>query len=369
MEIRREDKVWVLEKTRHLQEADNVRLLETAPLIRPVQPGKTPTRTRPQATRSRSPLPRVLLAYLLGPFAAGRWHRFWTPASAFGLIALGGLLAFGLLDIEPLAGGRPMPRILHVAAALGFLTALGGWSFALWRTGESLPGRRSDLPTPLRRPGVTAFIGLWLPGFALLLANFPRRAALALGNFGILVAALLFLRGSASVEATRVWIGYEYLLAGAVGVVLLTGLLGCAFALEGLRLQLAKTRGIGGVRGDRLALLLLAAMAAFLLSFQPTTLSETLHGRAESLAGKGYRLLPLELEKAALKLDDSRPGSWLRVADHCEALGRHQEAARYRGALWLRWREYRDCDSSSTPDVRPADHSLETSGVSTQPTL
>jgi len=358
MEIRREDKVWVLERTRHLHDPEKAPLLETAPLMPARRPeaDSRPALPRNIGGRRTSPrtLRRILLAYLLGPFAAGRWHRFWTPASASGLAVIGGLLAFGLLDGGALAGGRLLQRVLFAVAAAASGIVVAGWCFSLMRTGESLSSPRQGVPTPLRRPGIAAFAGLWLPGFALLLAGSPRRAALALGNFGVLMAALLILRGAEEVVPTGVWIGYERMLAAALGTAFAAGLLWSAWALEGLRLQLARARMSGGVRGDRLALLLLAAVAVFAISFQPATLSEILHGKAESLAARGYRLLPLELERAALRMDDSRPAYWLRAAEYCESLGRDQDGARYRGALWLRWREYRDSVSGFAPEVRPA---------------
>ena len=374
MEIRREDKVWVLDRTRHLRESEQPRQSEAAPLLRPRQsrPPQAPEGPAKAASERKDSrrLPwRFLLAFTIGPFAAGRRHPFWTPASALGLLVVVGLLSFGLLDGAELAKGRPVPRMLHAAAAAGLLVALAGWSHALSRAGDSLAKVRRQLPAWLRRPGLAAFVGLWLPGFALLLAGSPRRAALALWNVGMLGGALLFLLHVRSVEVGTVWIGYERLLLTALALVLVAGLLWIGWALEGLRLQLAGARIAGGLRGDRLALLLLASLGLFLLAFQPGTLSESLHGHARGLAQANYRLLPLVLERAALRLDDSRPDYWLGAAEYCERLGRDGEAARLRGELWVRWHEFRLRLGESELDLRPAATQGPVPRVSPPPTL
>lgn len=336
----REDKVWVIDETKQGVVDEAKPGLVAAPLNRPT---RLMGPAAPKATRSgRRLLTRILLGYLLGPFAPGRWHRIWTPAGALGLLSMTALLLSGKLDGAALAGAHYLPRLLHGLAALSLLLVLSGWYSSIFRLGEDRSNRRGALPASLRKPGIVAFLGLWLPGIAFLLAGSPRRAALAFWNVGILVGALFFLLSMDSPAPGQVWIGFELIVAGALATIVVTGFVWITMALDGLRLQLASARVAGGLSGDRLALLLMASLAVFFLGFQPVAVSEDLHARAEVLASQGYRVIPLHLERAALRLDGSRPDYWLRAADYCEALGREQEAARYRGVLWLRYRELRN---------------------------
>ncbi len=333
----REDKVWVIDQTKHGEAIEPEPGLIAAPLVRPVRPQRNPV---PEASRGkRRYLTRILLSYLLGPFAPGGWHRIWTPATALGLLVITGLLVSGKLGGEALAGGRYLARFQSGMAAVSILFILTGWCFSIFRVGSTRPSQRTGIPASLRKPGIAAFLGLLLPGFALLLAGSPRRAALAFWNVGLLATALIFVLGTRSPAVGTVWIGFEFMIAGALAIIIVTGLFWVVMALEGLRMQLATAQATGGVRGDRLALLLMASLAVFFLGFQPVAVSENLHFKAEILAKQGYRLLPLHLERAALRLDGSHPDYWLKAAGYCETLGREQEAARLRGTLWLRYRE------------------------------
>jgi hypothetical protein len=364
MSNERDSKVWVIDETKQDGASGVPAKLQSAPLVR-----ARGYRERKTSAAGERPLLRILLAYLLGPFAADRWHPFWTPAAALGLLLSSLLMATGLLDSSELARGRSLALFLHGMAALGILVTLSGWSLAIRGAGATLARQRHALPAMLRRPGPAAFVGLWLPGFALLLAGSPRRAAMALWNFGPLACALFILLRPGHAQGWTVWVGYERLLAVALVTTLAAGLLWMAWALEGLRVQLRHVRSAGGLRGDRLALWLLASLAVFFIAFQPVGTAEILHRRADMLAGQGFRLLPLTLERAALHLDGSRPDYWLRAADHCEALGREQEAAQFRGRIWLQWRELQDSLGTSLREMGLASSPRRLPETSAVPTL
>jgi hypothetical protein len=299
---------------------------------------------REKRTAEDRPLKRILLTYLLGPFAKGRWHPLWTPVAALGLLLLIILQVTRLLDPSELAQGRPLAQVFHWLAAVALLLVLSGWSLALLSVGETL-GRKGKITIPavLRRPGPVAFLGLWLPGFSQLLAGSPRRAALAMWNLGPLACALFILL----LHPTRtvgggIWIGYERLLLMALLTSVIAALFWISCALDGLRLQLNRAGMTGELRGDRLALWFMASLVIFFLTFEPVTTAENLHRQANALADRGFLLLPLTLERAALHLDDSDPDYWLSAVDYCEELGRFQEAMHLRGKLWSHWQEMRD---------------------------
>lgn len=338
MVTNRDGKVWVIEggvdpaaDLHEAEEQERPAALEPAPLVPQTRARKVNTR-EPSARALR----RIVLAYALGPFLPGGRHPLWTPLALLGIALPLVLLLSGLLDASELARGRPLGVALHAVAAAALLAGFASWSRALLGAAGV---RRADLPGALRRPGIAAFIGLWLPGFALLLAGRSRRAALALWNVAPLACALWLLFAPRGAEGWTLWLGFERVLIGAFIVLVISSLAWLAWALEGLRLQLSGQRSRGGLRGDRLVLWLLASLALFFFTFQPVTTAEDLHREAGALAGQGYRLLPLLYERAALGLDDSRPDYWLRTADYCERLGRSEEAAQLRGALWLHWRE------------------------------
>lgn len=289
-------------------------------------------RRRPEAR----PLSRIARAYGLGPLGSLiGGARGWEQTQA--LLALIAGLFWVILQLPPVAAALPAAPRLTVALFCG-LVLLGAWSreLALVAGGRRL--ETEQLPAWMRRSPLAALLSLPLPGFGLLVAGRPGRAALALLNAGLTVQALLVLGGLARGLGSRgVSTALEIWLAAAAFALVLGSLLWLASALDGARLLAAAQRRPRVVPADRYALALLLAFVLFAAGFKPADLAGDLDGVAAALQERGFRHLPLGCELWALRLDPGRPEYALRAADLAAASQRPVLAGALLYAVRERW--------------------------------
>ena len=193
----------------------------------------------------------------------------------------------------------------------------------------------------LTHPWSAVALGLAAPGSAQVLARRPRRAVATLWHAWPAVAAVLVL-----LQAPLIW-GQRAAFAGwgldgaaletallvAVAVAALAPLLWLAQALEGGRVQAARSGRWQGVRGDWATVALVATVAVALVAAEPATIAAGLGEYADGFADRGCTVTPLLLVRTARQLDPAQPAYALRAADLYAAAGALEEARQVRADL------------------------------------
>jgi hypothetical protein len=235
-----------------------------------------------------------------------------------------------------------------MTTALIVLTGVTVWSRGIFLVGNRIVSSGFRLTRRLRTPWATAVLGFVLPGLGFILIGSPLRAACALW----LVSPLI---GSVLVMARAPWLWswnqsagpygmssntLEALILTTVAVALLGGLAWVLQALVAARDIVNRNIGFRASEGSLIAAALLIALIALGALVDPVSLAEELDYYALALHGEGFRVTPLYLSFAAVKLDPSRPVYELHAVDLHESMGRHQTASRMRNELDERMKPY-----------------------------
>lgn len=314
---------------------------------------KLPTAAR----RPYHPMAVLLAAYGLGGAAplmlrTGARKFMWASFALLSLTCWVALLSHRGLVTNLIHSGRmPLVPFLGGFALMHVLGALA-WSRALrlaTRDERFVPER---LPEALRHPWAAASIGLVVPGYALAVGKRAWRAAFALWNASSAGLATLVLANAgmlwswnkrAGVDALpRTFL--EMLFIASAAVLALGALYWIAAALDGGRVLAAgrrtRSRRHPYLRSDAIALGLVVSMAGFALTFDASRVASDLDRFAGALHFSGYRLVPLSLESAAMRLDPGRSEYAIRTAELHVEMGHRQAAAEIQADLRTRWDAY-----------------------------
>jgi hypothetical protein len=311
------------------------------------EPGdsRTPQRgfRRPKATGSGL---KVFLSYVLGPcgllvFEEGRQSGFWTALSV--ISGLGWVL-IAVLGLR-LLGSQDPRQVLMMLAALGLFAVIGCvvWSRGVWQAGTA-PGW-SGFPSWLAHPLPVLLLGLLVPGLGIFVARSRRLGAACLGLIGLLAFPLLVL-----LMAPEIWgriaetqgvfgVKVELLFILASVAVLILVAAWILQAVSGTMMAGASRAG-AGFMGNGLGFILVAAVVALALSFQPRTLASQMDDYAVALGQDGFRVIPLRLCQLATRLDPVEHLYPMHTAGFHEALGDAEAARRIRAGLEIRWEAY-----------------------------
>jgi hypothetical protein len=368
------NKVWVIEDDelpiRPIKPSEQPlaqsEALSAAPRLRgsPVPPipglGGSASEPRPAGFKipSRMRLPRsraktgalILLTYTLGvaaPLLIGksRGQAFWSGLGVAGLMPWAALLfAAPLIDRALDAGRLPLlPWLAVMGLSALLLTTV--WSRAIVLAGRDDRFAPDALPAMLRHPYSVGFAGLLVPGLGLLITGRPRRAALAFWIASPFVLSLLVLANTGRLGGWNEQ-GAEVALDGIVLAALVSAVLGALLwiggALDGFRHALRESKKTQKRRNDWLVVALFASLVAFFLSLDPGVLAKDLDRLSWSRHEEGYRLVPLYLELAAMRLDPAEPAYVLRAADRYDEVGMGLSALTLRRKLRERWRAHED---------------------------
>lgn len=291
-----------------------------------------------------------LLSYFLGPLAIaatrqGRKSSVWlviaVAATAVSAIAL---WMWGSVFSRP-ATGEFIDGAWIFVGCLAIIAAFTVWSHAVALIGHQRSTALRRLPGWIKRPWIAGPLGLLLPGLGLFITGHARRAALALWISGAaLISTLVLLHAQwiwswneASGAVAFAPHTLEYLFL-ALGVVVLFGVFTWIVqVLDGARLAGSRNTRQARVRGDVIAVALLASILIFAVSFEPGLISQTLDDFAVAAYSEGFKVIPLHAVRSAAVLDPSKPIYVLHAASIYEDLGRSGEARALRLELWDRW--------------------------------
>lgn len=299
--------------------------------------------------RQQPSLLLVLISYILGPFALlvtrqGRKSKVWMwGALGFGIASV--LIVWRWKAILSLLEGRGLAVVpVVLISALIILMSLAAWTRAIFIMGRRNIMLPQILPKWIKRPGPVGALGLAVPGLGLIISGHPKRGAIAFWAVGTLILPVLVLsnatwlwnlhRGAGTVAGDTLEI--LFLMMGALG--LLAGLTWIVQALDGARLAEHRFIRSEGPRGDTAAFALLVAIIAFAVMFEPASVAKSLDRFAVSTRHEAYRIVPLYMELAAMRLDPSQPLFAMRAADFYDGLGRHDDARIIREDLYDRWK-------------------------------
>jgi hypothetical protein len=192
-----------------------------------------------------------------------------------------------------------------------------------------------------------ASAGWLVPGLGLQFAGHRRAAAACLWLSGPLVFATLVMWNAGWLWSWNLAAGsgglpaafLEWLFLGVVALGCTSAVAWIVQALEGVRRTRLHRRSMGR-RGDWTALALAGAIAVFVVAFEPADVARDLDALAISLEQDGYRVLPLHLARATVRLDPSRPGYLLHAMELHQALGQGWRAQELRAELEERMGPY-----------------------------
>lgn len=293
----------------------------------------------------------IAMTYLPGPLAAlvvpgaGRLSK----ASALLFAAIWGAALWQRPHLDAVFRAGPwalagLGAALFAAAALGFVA----WSGAVVRTGRELKPRLPRFPAWVHSPPVILILGTCLPGLGLLLAGRRRRAGWAVWTlFPVLWCTAVIVHSPVlwNFHLARGWdravssrLETVFIVSGVAG--LCGVVLWIMQALDGMRLEIAWRERGRRPRSDWAAGVLLAAIAALLVSAKPASVAADLDALALSASNDDLVLCPAGLTWMAVRLDPSRPVYELHLADAYEALGWDRRAETVRVSLDGRWRAY-----------------------------
>jgi len=296
---------------------------------------------------SRAPSDFVsVISYFLGPFsilAAGKGRKsgFWLSILALSVLSFA-VFGAGLLGWFDMDGSGAWVFQAWVGSAVaGVVLGAAAWSRGLvLAQRQSRPAFRL-FPGFMRSPWGAGALGIVFPGFGLYSTGRPRRAAAAVwpAAFIALSAIILFnSKGLWNSAAGAQSYGYggrflEYVFITAA----VLGFLGVVFwifqALDGARLASCAGGGKARAGGDLAAAMLLISMIAFGLMFQNDYVAESLHARAGEMFDDGYRVIPVYIESAAVRIDRSRPEYSIRLMEFYEGVDETEKARTVRSDL------------------------------------
>lgn len=260
----------------------------------------------------------IALTWLLGPFAvaltpAGRRHRGWL---ALGLASGTAGLAVTVVPYDrfvPLTG-LATPLAWGSLATLAVIGGFSAWARAVLLGAAHLPPLHR-LPRWCRSRAAVAALGLAAPGCGMLTGGSRWRAALWLWALWPAALGLLVLRGAPGMwrhlqstlpdrAASDLLEGWLLLSAAAVALGALAWLVQ---ALEGAR-RLSPAPALARARGDWFAVALGVSCAALAIGGNPRLAARHLGDAALALQTEGLTVIPLQLTRAAARLDPADAG-------------------------------------------------------------
>ena len=291
-----------------------------------------------------------LLAYFLGPLAIaatrqGRKSMVWLviAVSSTAVSAIS-LWKWGSVFSRP-ATGEFIDGVWILGGCLAAAIAFTIWSHAVALIGHQRGTALRRLPDWVKRPWVAGPFGLLLPGLGLFITGHARRAAFALWMSGAALISTLVLSHSGWIWSWNEASGavafaphtLEYLFLALGTVVFFGALTWIVQVLDGARLAGSRNTRQARVRGDVIAVVLLASILIFAVSFEPGLISQTLDDFAVAAYSEGLKVIPLHAVRSAAALDPSNPVYVLHIASIYEDLGKSREARALRMELWNRW--------------------------------
>jgi len=309
------------------------------------------------ARRPYRPIGVLLAAYGLGGAAplmlrTGKRKFMWASFALLSITCWVALFAHRTLVLSLIQSGR-MP-LVPFFGGFALMHALGAlaWSRALRLAARDERFVPERLPEALRHPVAAAAIGFVLPGFALVVAKRAWRAAFALWNASSAILATIVLANAGMLWSWNKRAGVDALprsflegvFVASAAVLSLGALAWVATALDGGRYLAAerrmRSRRHPYLRSDAIALGLILAMVAFAVTFNPPRMASDLDRFAGALRFSGYRLVPLSLESAAMRLDPGRSEYAIRTAELHLEMGHRDAATVIQQGLRARWDAY-----------------------------
>jgi hypothetical protein len=219
------------------------------------------------------------------------------------------------------------------------------WACAVAAAVDNRTAAAGRFRSRMRRPWAVGVLGALVPGLGLLIAGYPKRAALTLGIVGPMAAAAVILlnwrwlwernqfAASSGISGTAL----EITFLAAAGIVVVMLLIWIVQFLDGVRrVSTSRSRGFA----DAIGFALLVSIILFLTTFQPTPLAQNLYAAAASFQDDGFLVIPLALCETATRLDPASPAYLARAAELNEALGMKIQASAKREIIDRRAREY-----------------------------
>jgi hypothetical protein len=309
------------------------------------------------ARRPHRPMAVLLAAYALGGVAplllrAGARKFLWASFTLLSVTCWVALFTHRDLVMNLIHSGRmPLVPFLGGFALMHLLGALS-WSRGLRLAARDERFVPERLPEALRHPMAAAAIGLALPGYALVIGKRAWRAAFALWNAASVVLATLVLANAGMLWSWNKRAGVDALprtflegvLVASAFIAVIGALAWVATALDGGR-SLAAARRMRShrhphLRSDAILAGLVGSAAVFALTFSPTGMAADLDRFAGALRFSGYRLIPLSLESAAMRLDPARSEYAIRAAELHLEMGHRDAASVIQQGLRARWETY-----------------------------
>jgi hypothetical protein len=311
------------------------------------------------------PWGRLASTVVLGPVAAAWWassprrRARWIAISAVSLVGVVTLFGGGWpLLPATVESPRGILKWLVVAPLLGFALA-SVWARALGLVMSRRATRPPDGDGRIRHPGVVGAAGLVVPGLGLVLAQrsrpsgwlFGLTAPLAAAGLVLLHATWLWERRATSVTPGLSAPALETVFLAAAGIVATVGLVWLVQALEGVRRAApSPSPRVSGL----VSVGLLVAIAAFGIGFRPADVAARLGSTAGSFQRDGWRVVPLVLTEAAVRLDPATPDYLARAAGLHAALGRGEAAHACRDRLAERARDWSAAARQAGRPPRPS---------------
>ncbi len=314
---------------------------------------KLPTAAR----RPYRPMGVLLAAYGLGGAAplmlrTGARKFMWASFALLSLTSWVALFSHRALVLSLIQSGRmPLVPFFGGFALMHLLGALA-WSRALRLAARDERFVPERLPEALRHPVAATAIGFVLPGFALVVAKHAWRAAFALWNAANVILAAIVVANAGMLWSWNKRAGVDALprtflegvFVASAAVLALGALAWVATALDGGRSLAAarrmRSRQHPHLRSDAIALGLILSVVAFAATFNPTRMASDLDRFAGALRFSGYRLVPLSLESAAMRLDPGRSEYAIRTAELHLEMGHREAATLIQQGLRARWDAY-----------------------------
>ena len=291
----------------------------------------------------------LIFSYLMGPFSIlatrrGRKSRFWTGLSIFSLvlsiIAIWMWRGFSYWSTTE----NPVGAVMILIATTAVISGISVWVRAVVLVGRYEGTRLRRSPDCLRSSFAAGIFGIICPGMGLYVAGRYKRAAAALWMTGLTVISLLILVQSAWLWDFNGYAGafaikpdtLEYIFIFAGAAVVLGGLAWVVQALNGARLAGRANSRKTVSRRNWAAVALLISILAFSVLSKPAVVAEALDSGAAAAGSEGMRIIPLNLSRAAVRLDPSQPGYVIRSIELYEKRGDHARAEAMRRKLVAR---------------------------------
>jgi hypothetical protein len=290
------------------------------------------------------------LAYLAGPITVSRWldgrgGLLWSLLG-FGSVLTGFTLLMLLSRFEAWVETTSFGLFwwLLIVPSLVFLSGLV-WARSVAAAGKLYPVDYSRLPRGLRAPAAIAAAGALVPGLGLTLTGRSRLAGWSFFLVAPLAAAgVVFSRWQWLWDRSRTPVpagisspSLEIVFMATIAVAVAAAVFWLVQALDGAR-RVSTSRSI--VVADTASLALLASLAVFAVAFRPSRVAVNLHATAVTLRSDGYRLIPLGLNEAAIRLDPASPAYLVETAELYRAIGLHDKAEEKRRFLEAKANEY-----------------------------